>query len=256
VAFSPNGQLLTIRTGGWVGYLAPRPGDEVVRVWDALTGTEVQRFTGHRGSITAVAFSPDGAWLAGGGADTTALLWEIPLAVRRGEPRAEDLTAEEFEALWRQLTADDQTAYRAIGRLARGAGAVPFLELQLRRTAFASATAERLIGELNSPAFPDREKAARELAALGDAAWGALRKALAGEPSAEVRRRVEGLLDRLELGAAAGLRSVRAIEVLEHAGTPDARQLLESLARGAPEASLRQEAKASLDRLARERPKR
>jgi len=36
--------------------------------------------------------------------------------------------------------------------------------------------------------------------------------------------------------------------VLEYIGTPGARQVLESLSEGAPEARLTQEAKASLDR--------
>jgi hypothetical protein len=46
------------------------------------------------------------------------------------------------------------------------------------------------------------------------------------------------------------LRGVRAVEVLERAGTPEARQLLAALAGGAPGALLTREAAASLQRLA------
>ncbi len=46
--------------------------------------------------------------------------------------------------------------------------------------------------------------------------------------------------------------SLRTVEVLEIAGTPEARQVLEQLAKGAPEARLTQEAKASLERLAKQ----
>ncbi len=46
-------------------------------------------------------------------------------------------------------------------------------------------------------------------------------------------------------------RAVRAVQALEHAGTPDARRLLATLAGGIPEARLTREAKAALARLAR-----
>lgn len=47
------------------------------------------------------------------------------------------------------------------------------------------------------------------------------------------------------------LRRIRAIEVLEHIGTADARAVLQSLAKGAAESRSTQEAKTALERLAR-----
>src|SRR5437763_1530012 len=80
----------------------------------------------------------------------------------------------------------------------------------------------------------------------------ALRQAITSRPSLEVRRRVEELLARLEgaTPSAEGVRTLRAVEALEHIGTREARQVLETLAKGAPETRLTREVKAALERLA------
>ena len=80
----------------------------------------------------------------------------------------------------------------------------------------------------------------------------ALQEALAGRPSAELRRQASRLLDRLSPGLPPGetLRQVRAVEALELIGTPEARRLLEELAAGEPAARLTREAASSLRRLA------
>jgi len=80
-----------------------------------------------------------------------------------------------------------------------------------------------------------------------------LRQAVASRPSLEVRRRLEELLARLE-GATPSLESLRmlrSVEALEYIGTKAARQVLETLARGAPDARLSREAIAAVERLAR-----
>ena len=113
----------------------------------------------------------------------------------------------------------------------------------------------RLIADLDNVAFATRAQAARELEELGERAMDRLQKAATGNPSLEVKRQLETLLgkqtqERLNPSPEV-LRILRALEVLELAGTPEARQMLERLASGAPQARLTQEAKASLDRLAR-----
>jgi hypothetical protein len=111
----------------------------------------------------------------------------------------------------------------------------------------------RLIGDLDSEAFATREAATTELTKLGALAEPALRKALEAGPSAEARRRIEQLLAKLESTSSTGepLRASRGIETLERIGTPEARELLARLGRGAPGAGLTREAKAALDRLER-----
>src|SRR5262249_4712608 len=101
--------------------------------------------------------------------------------------------------------------------------------------------------------FTARNKATAELEKLADLAEPALRKVLAGQPPLEVRRRAALLLARLQepITSAELLRSLRALEVLEHLGTKPARELLATLAEGGPEARLTQEAQAAMKRLAK-----
>jgi HEAT repeat protein len=107
-----------------------------------------------------------------------------------------------------------------------------------------------LIRDLDNDEFVVREKAEAALGRLAEGAAPALRRALDNKPGAEVRRRVTGLLEQLDQGKApAQLQSLRAIEVLERLGTPEARKVLEELAKGISAARQTQEAKASLDRL-------
>jgi hypothetical protein len=75
--------------------------------------------------------------------------------------------------------------------------------------------------------------------------------------SLELRRRVESLLARAEAEqqtpSREAIQSLRALAVLERIGTGEAVALLTSLAEGAPEARLTQEARATLARLKRGR---
>jgi hypothetical protein len=111
----------------------------------------------------------------------------------------------------------------------------------------------RLISDLDSDRFEVREKATKELGGLGELALHALWKALDSQPTLETRRRLEQLIEAQERErwspSQERLRTRRSLEVLERAGTPEARRLLEALAAGAPGAWLTEDAKASLTRL-------
>jgi hypothetical protein len=107
----------------------------------------------------------------------------------------------------------------------------------------------RLLADLGGESFAGRQQAAAELEKLGVSARPALRKALAGNPPLEVRRRIELLLERPD--DSSSLQALRSAEVLEHADTTEARRVLAALAAGAPEARLTIAARAALERLAR-----
>src|SRR5262249_10241252 len=129
---------------------------------------------------------------------------------------------------------------------------VPFLRERLAPVAAGNAgKIAQWIKDLDSDEFTVRDKAAGELRQLGEPAVPALRQALTGNPSAEVRRQATPMIEALAAGSGEGLRGLRAVEALENVGSAEARSLLEALARGAPQARLTQEAAAALDRMAK-----
>ncbi|MCI0461676.1 MAG: hypothetical protein L0Z62_32395, partial [Gemmataceae bacterium] len=139
---------------------------------------------------------------------------------------------------------------------AGGAGeSVPFLSGKLRPVPrLDPREVPRLLAELDSPRYALRDRAARRLEELAELAEPFLRQALEAGPPLEVRRRLERLVRRLEeapgpAGMPGGLRILRAIEVLEQAGTREARRLLQELADGAAGAWQTREAQAALARL-------
>ncbi len=109
---------------------------------------------------------------------------------------------------------------------------------------------QQLIADLDSDNFADREAASGQLENIVGEAEPALKKALEGKPSAEVRRRIEVLLSAPGIiKSPETLRNIRAIQVLEQIGSKEAKVALEALAKGAPLARETQDAKAALDRL-------
>ena len=128
--------------------------------------------------------------------------------------------------------------------------AVALLRQRLRPPPPTDAKAvDRLLDELDANDFAAREKASKGLEALADRAAPLLRKALAGHPSAEMKRRIEVILQAAAPAAAERRREVRAVEALERLGTAGARALLESLAGGDEEALLTREARSATKRL-------
>src|SRR5262249_13557639 len=170
-----------------------------------------------------------------------------------GPPQA--LTARRAENLWADLAGDDAgRAHRALGALVAAPGqAVPFLRGRLAAVTLGDARrVARLIAGLESDRFEVRESAGRELERLGEFAEPALREALSGKPSLELRRRAERLLAKSDgwVRSAERLRVLRAVEALEKIGTGAARQALQAIARTARDRAVARDAGAAVERLA------
>jgi hypothetical protein len=223
-----------------------------VQVWETASGSIRHTFTGHALDTLAVAFSPDGRLLASGSADATVILWDVGTA-----PIPSELRMARPELLWERLAHPDAVEAHPAMRvlIARPADAVAVIGKNLGPALPAKvgpAEIKHWIARLGADKFRDRQEATATLMDLGPEAEGLLKDALAAGPSLEVKRRLERLLTSIKAGPTPDqIRAVRAAEVLERVGTPEARSLLRRLAGGRPTHPLTEDAKAALRRFAR-----
>ncbi len=249
MAFSPDGKSLA-----WAGW---RQG--TVYLGEIATSGERRHFAGHRGVVGALAFSPDGKMLISGSTDTTALVWDLTGRLASDGKNDKPLSADDLKRLWDALAAEDAaTGYRAIQALAADPQhTIPYLRPRLHPVAAADEERlKRLIADLDNEQFAVREEATAELEKIGEAALPAMRKAVENRPALEARRRLERLIEKAQQRekwppSAERRRLGRSLEVLERAGTGEARRVLAMLAGGAPGAWLTLDARAALERLAK-----
>ncbi len=193
-------------------------------------------------------------------------MWDVTgrlAATHSGAPslrqlQAIQLSADNLESLWKEVTGEDALqAHRALWiMICAPEATVAFLKKQLQPVAAVGPQRiAQLIANLDSDDFVARERAMAELEKVSDLAETALRRTLEGHPSAEVQQRISRLLDQVQGTAHSRQRlsQIRGLEILGQIGTPEALQVMKSLADGAPEASLTKQAKADLERLGRQR---
>jgi WD40 repeat protein len=225
-----------------------------VLLWDVYSTSDPLELTGHTGRVRSLLFTPDGKRLASGSDDTTALIWDVARLDGRLRPDTVGLTERETQVAWDDLGGEAGRAFAAICRLARDPKhSVPLLAARLRPVpVVVPGQIDRWIEGLDHRRFAVRQRARTELEKLGATAIPALKKATAS-PSAEVRKVAGELLSLASLPAlsAENLRTVRSIEVLERAGTAEARAVLKKLAAGAAGAVITAEAQSALARLPR-----
>src|SRR5262249_27715422 len=146
-------------------------------------GKERRAFSGHRGIGRALFFSSDGTMLASGANDTSVLVWDI---ADRMTPKKVALSAKELDVCWLDLKRDDALrAEQAVLTLAALPDqSLPLFRERIKVTPPADADrVDHLVADLDSNQFAVRERAASELARLGEAAIPGLRKVLTGKPS-------------------------------------------------------------------------
>lgn len=239
LAISPDGRLAVVGT------------DRLDLVVFELS-TLQERFrvsTRARGPASSVLFARDGRHLLVANGDSTVTLHD--LAAGSG-PLTTSLDVAPDTA-WAELTADAGTAFRTMRVLmTRPDDTVTWLRQRVPPPAEPADQITRSVARLDAPRYQVREVAQSELSKLAHLGRPALVAAARTELSPEMRRRVEILLQATRGPdlSADGLRSTRAVEVLERIGTPDAQGLLRQWSSGPPGETLADASRAATLRLA------
>jgi len=239
-AFSPSGWLLAVAC------------DNSVRVFDTASWQEVARYDGHDATVDNVCFGKDDATLISSSAEEgTALVWSLKTSAGPQPPDPAKLWADlvgEGPAVRRAVWAAAQHPEQAI-KLFRDKWPIPSKPDDPKLVA-------KLIGDLDSATFEDREAAKAALEKMGRRVEAELKKTAEETSSAEVKRRIELILARLAGPEAADYsaeeaREFRAVWALELAGTPEAQKLLKEWSVGKVGIRLGAASTAALKRLDR-----
>jgi RNA polymerase sigma factor (sigma-70 family) len=249
VRFSPDGRMLAVSLGEHEVLLVEAISWRVrARVTSRTRESEV--YFGIDRNRDLLAWSHDGQQLATATPDGGLKLW----AVRKLGTAKPITDAAGLDRAWTALTENHaEAAFLALRSLAEAPQrAIPLLRSKVPPVlAPEEAQLKAMLAALDSNDFAEREKATADLAKLGALVEPALREARRTTTSAEVRQRLDDILDRLATAdlTSEDLVGARAVEIAEWAGTPDAVKLLETWATGAATARLTLEARAALTRL-------
>jgi hypothetical protein len=166
----------------------------------------------------------------------------------------------DLEAIWKDLTQNDDAgskkAWQGMHAMIESPRqAVPFLKERVKPVPRPDQKRiDRCVADLDSRNFRTRERAVKELEEFGQLAIPSLDRTLAEKTlSLDARKHAEELAVKLNRTVLSGdeLRSLRAVEVLERIGSPDAVAVLRNLADGGEGAALTEQARKALSRLAR-----
>ncbi len=208
---SPDGRLLA--------KLSPT----TIVVWETVTGDELVRFEHRSGQWQIGIFSKDGrTFYTSHG--SVVYGWDLTCGCWATRPKP---TLEVIATAKSDFGGKPAVARRAIHRLA----AEPVAGFAYAKSVTTPATDgdiqryEKWIANLDAAAFADRDTASRELATAGWRAESLMQRTLKETESPEVQQRLETLLAKPDV------RAIRAIELLERIGTPEAIARIRELAK-------------------------
>jgi WD40 repeat protein len=202
-------------------------------------------------NVTALSFSPDGKHLISGHEDGMCFVWDVnELIARELKAAPPPVPADLWEAL---AASNAKMAARAVDELTlHPSVTVRMLSERLRPDEKPDPKeVKRLIERLGDPDYEIRQRAEKQLQRWRELVVVELQNAVGERNELEVQERLQRLLNAIHAANIEPdrLRAIRAIEVLERIGTPEAKQVLTRMASGAGESMITKEAKWAVERL-------
>jgi WD40 repeat protein len=244
VRLSPDGHWLAMGVSG------NESEQYAAAVWKLGASNPPLTFAGHRGMVQSCHFSHDGKQMLTTCNDTTMLVWDV---AKHLPGPATPWEEKQYLKHWQDLGQDDASrAYTTIHLWARQPNAAVWLGEQLRDSV-AKIKPEQIsqwLKQLNATQYAVRQEATELLTKHAAAAKPQLLQALEQNPAAEVKRRIDQILDKARESSGLSdnpLLYVRGIEALELMGSATALQQLQLLA--VREDTLGREAREAAERL-------
>jgi tricorn protease-like protein len=230
--------------------------DRTLRLWNVKLGKEVRVLEESGGLVSAVAISPDGKTVASINHGYYSKIIKLPAstALPEQKPRAAP-SSNNLDQLWEDLAAEEpNTAYGAARAFtAAPALAIPFFKNKVHPVApLSSVQIAKWLAALRGDSVTAQEEAIAALVALGNRVESNLRQALVNQAPGEARDRMQKVLEQVKGKGSStdGLRELRVISILMRISNPEARQLMQALSQGAPDAVLTREAQRGMKTLA------
>jgi len=234
--------------------------DNSIVIWDLVTMKQVDRVTGHKSRIHALASEPNKLLhLASGssGTDRSVIFWDFR---NRLFPPLKDPGEMDFQSIWEQLGSDDvKKSLAATNRLVHALQTETEVWNQLTENLGlnqpnGTAKASQLLKDLDDRKYEVREKATAGLRAMVEQIRPLLEQKML-EASQEAKWRISRILriDKLkpDISSAPGRRRHRIVLALELCGSAEAVELLKRIVLESPSQPTVQSAKAALVRLSR-----
>jgi RNA polymerase sigma factor (sigma-70 family) len=216
--------------------------DSAICLFEASTGEQIYVFRGHHSGIGPIRFSIDGQSIFSAAGDATILQWDI--TGRKGnksklvDPKDWELLSMEAKKAYPIIWDWIDSPKEALEVLKKQVS--PAKPIDVKRI-------HQWIQALDAETFAEREKATLALKEFGPSAEKFIREALENEKRVDVEKRLQSILTTYK-ASSEFLLPQRVVFILDKMNHPEAKELLQSLAKGWEESFWTKEAKRVLER--------